>query len=406
MTSALRGILADDLGPRARPHPLLALLARRLGQNGVSAIRVRLPGGGILTVGVERDDRPIPVVRLNRLRAVFRGWSGGLMGWAEGFMAGDWDCDRPVEVTDWAMANEEALESSFDGNWMSAAVDRLYHRLRANTRRGSRRNIAHHYDLGNDFYSQWLDETMSYSAALFTDGAQTLADAQRVKYRRVLEMLGESADGRVLEVGCGWGGFAEEWAAACNGRLHGITLSREQLAYAGQRLGEDERVGFSLTDYRDIRGQYDGVVSIEMFEAVGEAHWPTYFETLRQRLRPGGAAVLQVITIADERFESYRARPDFIQRYIFPGGMLPSPARFREEVARAGLKLTDVQTFGADYARTLQLWHEAFQENWPRIRALGYDERFRRMWTYYLAYCESGFKTGSIDVQLCRIERP
>ncbi len=407
MSSISRESYAGELRGRRPAHPLLALLDRRLSRHGVGALRVRLRSGETVTLGTRRDDGQVPLVRLNRWRAITRGWHSGLMGWAEGYMAGDWDCDDPVQVTDWAMANEAALEASFAGSALSGALHRAVHRLRDNTRAGSRRNIAQHYDLGNAFYDSWLDETMSYSAALFVPGARTLADAQRAKYARVLELLGNSGDGRLLEIGCGWGGFAEHWAGNRLGVLDAITLSTEQLAYARERLKEAGRgrCNFSLTDYRDTRGEYDGVVSIEMFEAVGEAHWGNFFEVLRRRLRPGGAAVMQVITIADERFEAYRSGTDFIQRYIFPGGMLPSPRRFREEVERAGLRLVEAQNFGADYARTLQQWSREFNRSWPRIERLGFDERFRRMWNYYLAYCESGFKSGAVDVQLCRIER-
>ncbi len=381
------------------------VLAARLEGEGVSRLRVALPTGRSWLIGEPRAEVPVPVVMLNRLRVLARGWSAGLMGWAEGYMAGDWSCDRLVDMTDWAMANEAALERAFAPGRISTLLNRLYHRLHANSRTGSRRNIAYHYDLGNEFYRLWLDPTMTYSAALFGSAEEPLEQAQLRKYRRVLQLLDPQPGQRVLEIGCGWGGFGEVLLKGTDCHWRGVTLSAEQLAWTRARLSPfGGRARSSLTDYRDLNQTVDQIVSIEMLEAVGEENWPTYFSLIKRLLKPGGRAVIQVITIDDQRFDSYRRNTDFIQRYIFPGGMLPCPRVMREQIANAGLELMQEEGFGADYARTLAHWRTAFQDAWPQIEAQGFDRRFYRMWSYYLAYCESGFRAGSIDVrfyQLC-----
>lgn len=279
--------------------------------------------------------------------------------------------------------------------------------MNRNTRRGSRRNIAAHYDLGNEFYRQWLDAGMSYSAGLFSSGGETLEQAQNAKLDRVLRLLELAGGERVLEIGCGWGALAERLVQnRCS--LIGITLSNEQLAYAQQRLSGQapaEHCNLRLQDYRDVRGNFDRIVSIEMLEAVGEAYWPTYFKKLHECLRPGGIAVLQVITIDEARFENYRHRPDFIQKYIFPGGMLPTPEIIGREASKAGLHLVSNEFFGDDYARTLEEWRTRFQNAWPQIKALGFDQRFKKMWDYYLAYCQVGFETAAITVGLYKFKR-
>jgi cyclopropane-fatty-acyl-phospholipid synthase len=287
--------------------------------------------------------------------------------------------------------------------------NRLMHRMNANTKRGSRRNVTHHYDLGNGFYQRWLDAGMSYSSALFSRSDQTLEDAQAAKQARTIALLQLRGGERVLELGCGWGGLAERLVRAAGCHVTGVTLSPAQLEYAAARLRAPElrsRTDVRLQDYRDVTGCYDRIVSIEMMEAVGEAYWPAYFRTLRDRLRPGGRAVLQAITIAEDRFEDYRRRPDFIQRYIFPGGMLPTISEIRRQAAQAGLKLRSVETFGASYARTLAEWRHRFLAAWPEIQSRGFDQRFQRMWNYYLAYCEGGFRAGAIDVGLYVMDRP
>ena len=287
-------------------------------------------------------------------------------------------------------------------------LTRFRHALNRNTRRGSRRNIAAHYDLGNDFYRLWLDSSMSYSSAIYSSPGETLEDAQRTKLDRVIDLLGLSGGERILEIGCGWGGLAERIIERTGSHVTGLTLSTEQLAYARQQLARRGFAGQSdlrLQDYRDAGGTYDRVVSVEMLEAVGEAYWPVFFANLRQRLNPQGAAVLQVITIDQSRFESYRRRPEFIQRYIFPGGMLPTTEMLEQLVAKAGLRLVSTEFFGDSYARTFAEWHRRFLDAWPSISALGFDLRFKRMWEYYLAYCRLGFEIGVLNVGLYRIER-
>jgi cyclopropane-fatty-acyl-phospholipid synthase len=284
-------------------------------------------------------------------------------------------------------------------------LHRWQHRTRANTPAGSRRNIEHHYDLGNAFYACWLDAGMSYSSALFRHPSQSLEEAQTAKQDRVLELLDVQQGQRVLEIGCGWGGLAERLAVAgCH--VTAVTLSPSQYDYTQARLakaGLSARVDLRLQDYRSIEGSYDRIVSIEMLEAVGEAWWPTWFTMLHSRLRTGGIAVFQTITIDDARFDAYRTRADFIQRYIFPGGMLPSPHALRAQVARAGLTSLGMETFGDSYARTLALWQERFQAAWLEIAASGFPDRFKLMWEYYLSYCEAGFRAGSVDVGLWRV---
>ncbi|MGB6536688.1 MAG: cyclopropane-fatty-acyl-phospholipid synthase family protein [Xanthobacteraceae bacterium] len=283
---------------------------------------------------------------------------------------------------------------------LSLARNRIMHWLRANTRRGSRRNIAAHYDLGNDFFRAWLDHGMSYSSALYR-GTESLEQAQEQKLDRIAELLALRGGESVLEIGCGWGALAERLLHQFGATVFAITLSEEQLRYARTRLARDvrqKRANLRLLDYRDVRGRFDRVVSIEMIEAVGERYWPVYFAKLRESLHQGGVAVLQAITIAEQRFAAYRSRPDFIQRRIFPGGMLPTRSIIEQEAARAGLKLVHHESFGDSYAKTLAEWRGRFKRACPYIQESGFDDRFRRLWEYYLAYCEVGFRLGTVDV--------
>lgn len=327
--------------------------------------------------------------------------SRGDIGLAEAYIAGRAASDDLTQLLLLAALNEQAIEDAIHGRWWATMAYRLRHWLRPNTRAGSRKNIHAHYDLGNDFYSLWLDPTMTYSSALFEgDYTRSLADAQSAKYARILRELGAQPGQHILEVGCGWGGFAEH-AARAGCRVTGITISEAQLDYARRRIsaaGLDDRVELKLQDYRDLGGQFDHVVSIEMFEAVGERYWPGYFGMLRDRLKPGGRAVVQTITIADAKFERYRVGTDFIQQYIFPGGMLPSPRRFSAESAACGLTVKDMHAFGLDYAETLRRWHQVFDYVAPDVKARGFDERFMRTWRFYLAYCEAGFRARATDV--------
>ncbi len=330
----------------------------------------------------------------------------GDIGLAEAYRDGQIDSPDWVALMHLATVNEHALEQAIHGSWLGTLAYWLRHLTRANTRAGSRRNIHAHYDLGNAFYRLWLDGSMSYSSALFAgDDSRSLEDAQTAKYERILARLNPAPGARILEIGCGWGGFAEYAIRSRGVHVTGVTLSTEQLTYAQARLeaaGIAQMASLSLTDYRDVGGQFDHIVSIEMLEAVGERWWPSYFATLRERLKPGASALVQVITIGDEYFARYRKGTDFIQQYIFPGGMLPSPAALKREIGRAGLNLADDYRFGADYAETLRRWHTQFEEQLPRIHAQGFDEAFIRLWRFYLAYCIAGFDTRRTDV--CQLE--
>ena len=353
-------------------------------------------------------DGPEATILVRDQRMARRWVMGGSVGWSESYLDGEWDSPDPARVVELFSANVTALEQHIDGNWWSRLAGRALHALNRNNRRGSQRNIAYHYDLGNDFYRRWLDPSMTYSAAVFESGQQDLEAAQRAKYRRICTLLDAEPGQHVLEIGCGWGGFAEMAAGEFGLKVTGITLSQEQHAYATERMaraGLSDRVELRLQDYRDVAERYDRIASIEMFEAVGERYWPVFFDKVKSCLKEDGKAAMQVITIADDRFEAYRSSPDFIQRYIFPGGMLPSDSILRGLVRDAGMKLTQDDGFGLDYARTLRHWSDAFKAAWPDIRELGFDERFQRMWEFYLHYCEGGFRSGSIDVRQIAFSR-
>ena len=387
--------------------PLRRLLSRvRHGQ-----LSLTLPDGRRIEV-IGGAPGPRAELRLHRWRPALRLLLQGDLGLAFSYRDGDWSSADLTELLCFGLANEAALgviESRGPARWLA----RWLHRANANTKRGSRHNIAAHYDLGNAFYARWLDESMLYSSAIYDAEAasqapspQTLESAQAQRLDRIVELLDPRAGDRVLEIGCGWGTLAATLARRCGVEVVGVTLSTEQLAFARERAaqyGVAREVDLRLQDYRDIRGQFDRIVSIEMIEAVGEAYWPTYFATLKERLKPGGVAVVQAITIDESHFERYRDSPDFIQRCIFPGGMLPTPERMAEQARRAGLRLSTELRFGRGYALTLREWRRRFLAEWPAIQALGFDEAFRRLWTYYLCYCEAGFLAGRVDVGLYRL---
>jgi len=333
---------------------------------------------------------------------------GGDVGFAEAYMAGEVSTPDLVALLTFASQNADLVDR-FALTGLPRPFLRLRHALNRNTRLGSRRNISAHYDLGNAFYRRWLDTGMTYSSALFSSTQNDLECAQRAKLDRVIELLDVRRGDQVLEIGFGWGSFIERLLETKEASITGLTLSNEQLDYARRRLEHSiasRRCELRLQDYRDASGTYDRVVSIEMLEAVGVAYWSTYFTQLRERLRPGGTAVLQVITIDPGRYHAYSQRPDFIQKHIFPGGMLPTTQILERETFKAGLVSVAQEFFGRDYARTLRHWNARFQAAWPEIGALGYDQRFKRMWEYYLAYCEVGFEIGALDVGLYKVVRP
>ena len=381
-------------------------LLRRLRRLPLSRLELVRPDGHVHRLGTLTRDIPVARIELLGYTGIFKAIKGGMMGWAEAYITNDWDTPDLFAVTNWAMANQQPLGEAFSGTFLVKRLERLNHYLRKNTRRGSRKNIQAHYDLGNAFYQQWLDSSMTYSSGLYLQASDSLEQAQRNKYQRILELLDVKAQQQILEIGCGWGGFAEQLASTTHVHSYtGITLSDEQLNYARARLPEERaQYRFILQDYRDLHKPVDRIVSIEMIEAVGEEHWAEYFSQLHQCLKKEGRVVVQAITIADERFEQYRQGTDFIQKYIFPGGFLPSDKAFRQAAANARLAVTHSERFGSDYARTLHHWHKQFNRHWPEIAALGFDERFRRMWNYYFAYCQAGFQVDSINVRLYVLE--
>lgn len=344
---------------------------------------------------------PSALLRFNNARAVRRVIAGGSLGFARAYMDGDWDSPDIAGFLELVIANQSSWQKLMAPSSLLGKLALLRHKLRRNSKAGSRRNIAFHYDLGNDFYRHWLDRTMTYSSALFERPNQSLEAAQAAKYARIVGELGLNANDHVLEIGCGWGGFAEHAIRATGCKVTGLTLSKEQARFARERLakaGLADKSDIRLEDYRDVQGTFTKIVSIEMFEAVGEENWPIYFDRVRSLLAPNGTAIVQVITIDESRFEHYKAHADFIQTYIFPGGMLPSIERFEACAEKSGLQVRDAFRFGADYERTLLQWDKNFTAHWPTIAPLGFDERFFRMWRYYLHYCAAGFRTQRLDV--------
>ena len=394
-----------DRDTRRQPLGLAArLLSTLLPSPAAGKLRVVTPAGETIDL-VGRMNGLDATIAIERWRAIWRLIRGGEIGFAEAFMDGDWTTPDLTRFLEWALRNE-AQAGAFRGHVGTRLARRAAHSLRANTRRGSRRNIAAHYDLGNDFYRLWLDRGMSYSSGIYSSEAATLEEAQDAKLDRVAALLDVSAGDSVLEIGCGWGGVLERLLTRHDCRISALTLSTEQRRYAQERverLGVAPRADIRLQDYRDVSGQFDRIVSIEMLEAVGERYWPVYFDRLRACLKPGGTCVLQVITIAEDRFATYRSNPDFIQSYVFPGGMLPTKSAIRGAARAAGLSLGAEESFGPSYARTLREWHGRFLANAHTIATLGLDARFRRMWEYYLSYCEAGFFGGAIDVGLFQL---
>ena len=334
----------------------------------------------------------------------------GDLGFCDAYLDGDWSTPDLQAFMDLVHQGNENLYDGFPGMGLVRRFEQLRFWLQRNSKAQARKNISYHYDLGNDFYGLWLDDTMTYSSALFEGGPQqSMEAAQIAKYKSMVDQMGVVPGDHVLEIGCGWGGFAEYAAKERGLQVTCLTISEEQIKYARDRIekaGLSDKVQFKLQDYRDERGHYDGIASIEMFEAVGEQYWPAYFETVRERLKPGKFATLQIITVDHARWHVYKRGVDFIQKYIFPGGMLPSPKVLREQVERAGLIVDKSIEFGKSYDITLRRWHETFNAKWDQITALGFDERFRRMWNFYLTSCAATFDSGNCDVTQITIRRP
>lgn len=363
-------------------------------------LEVSLPDGRRLVFRGPLDG-PTAEMTVNDYRFAWRLLRSGDIGIAESYLRGEWETPDLTRFLYLFCVNQEMLQAVL-AHPMVRWLQTFRHWLNRNTRRQARKNIHAHYDLGNEFYAAWLDPTMTYSSALFDQGSNDLSAAQLRKYQSLAQQIDLKTDHQILEIGCGWGGFAEYAAKTVGAHVVGLTISREQFDYARRRIfeaGLAEKVDIRLQDYRDERGSYDRIASIEMLEAVGEQFWPDYFRQLRDRLTPGGLAGIQTITIQDRLFPHYRREMDFIRRYVFPGGMLPAPSTLKELGQGFGLPLAHEKVFGHDYARTLATWRERFRAAWPTLAPFGFDERFRRLWEYYLSYCEAGFLSGNIDVR-------
>lgn len=383
-------------------------ILRLLPRLQVGTLDLQLPDGSQARFG---HGEPHAALRLKDWSVCSAALKSGDIGFAEAFIDGRWTSPDVVALLKLFLANREAFEAVIFGSWWGRALYRAKHLLNRNSRRGSRKNIHAHYDIGNPFYRLWLDETMNYSSALFEgDLTRPTAEAQLAKVRRALREVQLQPGQRLLEIGCGWGALAEAAAGEFDARVVGVTLSDEQLAFATERMarhGLAERVDLRLQDYRDIADEpFDAVASIEMFEAVGREYWDDYFRVLRTRLKPGGRACIQSITIRDDLFDRYVRSTDFIQQYIFPGGLLPSAAVFRAEARKAGLEVVNELAFGTDYAETLRRWRAHFLARDGQVRQLGFDTRFMRIWEFYLAYCEAAFATGSTNVVQFTLVRP
>ena len=368
----------------------------------------RLPDGRVFRAEGKKPG-PVAEITIHNPDCFARLLRDGDLGFCEAYLDGWWTTPDLQSFMDMIQTGNEAVYDGYPGFALARAYERLRFWLQSNSRRRAKKNIAHHYDLGNDFYRLWLDETMTYSSALFRSGQESLEKAQTQKYASMVDQMGVQPGEHVLEIGCGWGGFAEYAAGERGLRVTALTISKAQHDFAVDRIaraGLSDRVDIKLQDYRDEKGIYDGIASIEMFEAVGEKYWPVYFDTVLSRLHPGRNATLQIITTRDDRFETYRKSVDFIQKYIFPGGMLPSPTALRREVERAGLKVLHSIEFGKSYSQTLRRWHEVFNDRWHDVAKLGFDDRFRRMWNFYLTSCAGAFEGGNCDVTQITINRP
>ncbi|MEX0320273.1 MAG: class I SAM-dependent methyltransferase [Ruegeria sp.] len=385
-----------------------AQVFKMLGRMEAGRLDIGLPDGRVFRA---EGKAPGPVARVDiHDRDVFaRLVREGELGFSDAYLEEEWSTPDLRAFMDLVHLGSETVYDDFPGQFLARAYERFRFWLQRNHKAQAKKNISYHYDLGNEFYALWLDDTMTYSSAIFETGQESLEKAQTAKYANLVDEMGAKPGDHILEIGCGWGGFAEYAAKERGLRITGLTISQEQLRFAQQRIekaGLSSQVDLRLQDYRDERGSYDGIASIEMFEAVGEKYWPVYFDTVRDRLKPGARATLQIITVADRRWEIYQNGVDFIQKYIFPGGMLPAPRILRQQIERAGLDLIRSKEFGKSYDLTLRRWHETFNAKWDEIAGMGFDARFRRMWNFYLTACGAAFDTGTCDVTQITVAKP
>lgn len=363
-------------------------------------VDIVLPDGRIFRLEGKQPG-PVGVMTIHNTDTFARMIREGDMGFCDAYLDGWWSSPDLQSFLDWAHHDNYEVYDNFPGQWLVRFFERARHLLNNNSKRQAKKNISYHYDLGNDFYRLWLDDTMTYSSGIFETGQESMEAAQTAKYASIVDQMGAKPGQHVLEIGCGWGGFAEYAAKERGLRVTGLTISQEQHDFAVQRIadaGLSDQVEIKLQDYRDETGTYDGIASIEMFEAVGEKYWPIYFDKVRDCLRPGANATLQVITLQDKRWEIYRKGVDFMQKYIFPGGMLPSPSVLRTEAGKAGLSVERSIEFGQSYSQTLRRWYDTFNARWSEVEKLGFDARFQRMWNFYLTSCAASFASGNCDV--------
>ncbi|MEN0087481.1 MAG: cyclopropane-fatty-acyl-phospholipid synthase family protein [Pseudomonadota bacterium] len=400
-TSEIKLLTADTVESDIAGLPIVAkTVLRQLVSCDAGSLQVTVPTGQTFLLQ-GKEDGPDAQLTLHNWGILTRTFRANSIGTGESYIRREWESDDPAKVLEFALTNW-TVSPLYEQSLGVRLLGQLRHWLNRNTKAGSKRNISAHYDLGNAFYELWLDETMTYSSALFEKREQSLEDAQNAKYCKLAQSLALTSDSEVLEVGCGWGGFAELAAKEFGSKLKCLTISREQYDYARERIhkaGLAERVDIVFQDYRDETGSYDAIASIEMIEAVGESFWPSYFGKIAASLKPQGRAGIQAICINDVDFPDYREGPDFIQRYVFPGGMLLSPDTMVKQGEMAGLHIEDQLIFAQDYAETLRIWRERFLQAWPQIKAMGFDERFKRIWEFYLFYCEAGFRHETIDVR-------
>ena len=400
-------ILTTTDGQKGLPRYFTQVFAMSNNMNNGS-VDFHLPDGRVFRAE-GKNPGPVAEIHIKNPDLFARLIREGDLGFCDAYLDDWWSTPDLQAFMDLVHMDNEDVYDGFPGMGLVRLMEKFRFWLQRNHKEQARKNISYHYDLGNEFYGLWLDETMTYSSAIFETGQESTENAQTAKYASMIDEMGAKAGDHVLEIGCGWGGFAEYAAKERGIRVTGLTISEEQYKYAKQRIekaGVSDLVEFKLQDYRDEKGVYDGIASIEMFEAVGEKYWPVYFETVRERLKPGAQATLQIITVADRRWQVYKRGVDFIQKYIFPGGMLPSPGALKAEVHKAGLDVIRSKKFGASYSITLRRWFETFNDKWDTVAGMGFDDRFRRMWNFYLTSCASTFHSGNCDVTQITIRKP